>query len=47
MALLDHGEADRLRQVALACAGRNSHIVRSFNGPLLFTTAGILSSASA
>jgi hypothetical protein len=36
-----------VRQVAFARAGRNSHIVRSFNGPGLFTTAGIRSSASA
>jgi hypothetical protein len=47
MPLLDDGEADRLGEMALAGSGRNSHIVRSFNGPLLFTTAGSRSSASA
>ena len=45
VALLDHGEADRLRQVALAGAGRNSHILRSFHAPSSSITPGIRSSA--
>jgi hypothetical protein len=45
MPLLDHGQADRLREMTLAGAGRNSHMLRSFDAPLPSTTAGILSSA--
>ena len=47
MALLDDGDADGLRQVALARAGRRSHILRSFSAPSSSTMPGIPSSASA
>jgi hypothetical protein len=45
MALLDDGDADRLGEMALAGAGRNSHILRSFRDPSPSITAGIRSSA--
>jgi hypothetical protein len=47
MALLDDGDADGLRQVALARAGRHSHILRSFSVQSSSTMPGTPSSASA
>ena len=44
VALLDGGEADRLSEVALPGAGRNSNILRSFRARSSSTTAGIRSS---
>lgn len=47
VALLDDGEADGLRQVALAGAGRDSHILHRFRVPSSSTMPGTPSSASA
>ena len=46
VALLDDSEAEGLGQMALPRAGRNGHMLRSFNAPSPSTTAGILSSAT-
>ena len=47
MAVLDDRDADRLGEMTLAGAGRNSHILHSFSVPSSSTTPGTRSSVSA